>query len=283
MTSARRAWLQPGNNVLAIQGLNIAATNTDFLMQARLVGQGITDTSVGWRYFTGPTPGAPNGTSTNDFGPVMSGAAHTPNEPAASGALTVTAQVLPGFNAITNVTLHYRVMFNPEISEPMSLSNSNGTWTGTIPGGVATAGQLLRYYVTATDTAGNASRWPFFQDPTDSQQYYGTVVADPSIQSHLPVVSLFIQNPTASDNQTGASASLFYLNELYDNVHIYVHGQSSVGWPKNSHNVDFPKDHRFLYQPGGTREDKVIFMSNYGDKARMCHPDLRGWPPCRAA
>ena len=72
--SAARQWLQPGNNVLAIQALNIAATNTDFLMQAQLVGQNITDTSIGWRYFSGPTPGAPNGTSTNDFGPVMSGA-----------------------------------------------------------------------------------------------------------------------------------------------------------------------------------------------------------------
>jgi hypothetical protein len=266
--SAARQWLQPGNNVLAIQALNIAATNTDFLMQAQLVSQSITDTGIGWRYFTGPTPGAPNGTSTNDFGPVMSGASHSPNVPAAGGALTVTAQVAPGFNAIANVTLHYRVMFNAEISVPMSLSNSNGTWIGTIPGGAA--GQLLRYYVTATDTAGNVSRWPIFPDATASQQYYGTVVANPAIQSHLPVAYLFIQNPTAADNQTGTPASLFYLNELYDNLNIYVHGQSSVGWPKKSHNLDFPKDHRFLYQPGGTREDKVIFMSNYGDKARMC-------------
>jgi hypothetical protein len=267
--SAARTWLLPGNNVLAIQALNIAATNTDFLMQAQLAGQNITDTGTGWRYFTGPTPGAPNGTSTNDFGPIMSGAAHSPNVPAAGGALTVTAQVVPGFNAIANVTLLYRVMFNPEVSVPMSLSNTNGTWTGTVPGGVATAGQLLRYYVMTVDTAGYASRWPIFPDSTDSQQYFGTVVADPSIQSQLPVAYLFIQNTTAADNQTGTQASLFYLNELYDNLNIYVHGQSSVGWPKKSHNLDFPKDHKFLYQPGGVREDKIIFMSNYSDKARM--------------
>jgi hypothetical protein len=267
--SAARQWLQAGNNVLAIQALNIAATNTDFLMQAQLVSQSITDTAVGWRFFTGPTPGAPNGTSTNDFGPVMSGAAHSPNVPAAGAALTVTAQATPGFFAISNVTLHYRVMFNSETNVPMNLANTNGTWTGTIPGGAATAGQLLRYYVTATDVSNNVSRWPFFPDATDSQQYYGTVVADPSVQSLLPVAYLFIQNPTAADNQTGTQGSLFYLNELYDNMTIYVHGQSSVGWPKKSHNIDFPNDHRFLYQPGGTREDKVIFLSNYGDKARM--------------
>ncbi|MEI9866432.1 MAG: CotH kinase family protein [Limisphaerales bacterium] len=267
--SAARNYLLPGKNVLAIQALNITATNTDFLMQAQLVGQSIADNGNGWRYFTGPTPGAPNGTSTNDLGPIMFGAVHSPNIPAAGGALTVTAQVAPGFNSLFNVTLHYRVMFNPEVSAAMSLANSNGTWTGTIPGGAASAGQLLRYYVTASDTAGNLSRWPIFPDATDSQQYYGTVVADPSIQSQLPVAYLFIQDTNAADNQTGTQGSLFYLNELYDNLNIYVHGQSSVGWPKKSHNLDFPKDHQFLYQAGGIREKKVIFISNYGDKSRM--------------
>jgi hypothetical protein len=266
--STARIWLQPGSNVLALQALNITATNTDFLLQAQLLGQRITDTGTGWRYFTGPTPGAPNGTSTNDLGPVMSGAAHSPNVPAVGGALTVTAQVAPGFNAITNVTLHYRVMFNAEVATPMS-AGTNNTWTGTLPGGTATAGQLLRYYVTAADSAGHLSRWPIFPSATDSQQYLGTVVTDASIQSQLPVACLFIQDTNSADNQTGTQGSLFYLNELYDNLTIYVHGQSSTGWPKKSHNLDFPKDHPFLYQAGGTREKKVIFMSNYGDKARV--------------
>jgi hypothetical protein len=267
--SSARQWLQPGTNILAIQALNIAATNTDFLMQAQLVGQSISDTAAGWRFFTGPTPGAPNGTSTNDFGPVMSGASHLPNVPSAGTAVTVTAQAVPGFYSISNVTLHYRVMFNAETNVTMTLASTNGTWTATIPGGAATAGQLLRYYVTATDVSNNVSRWPIFPDATESQQYYGTVIADPSVQSHLPVAYLFIQDTTSADNQTGTQGALFYGNELYDNINIYVHGQTSAGWVKKSHNLGFPKDHQFLYQPGGTREKKVIFISNYGDKARM--------------
>ena len=94
-------------------------------------------------------------------------------------------------------------------------------------------------------------------------------MADPSVKSLLPVAYLFIQDTISADNRTGTQGSLFYLNELYDNLTIYVHGQSSVGWPKKSHNLDFPHDHRFLYKTGGTREDKVIFLSNYGDKSRM--------------
>ena len=275
--SAAQPYLQAGTNVLAIQALNIAPSNTDFLMQAQLLALTITNTESTWRYFTGPTPGGPNGTSTNDLGPIMTGAGHFPNVPSAGNSLTVTAQVAQAFNTLSNVTLHYCVMFNSEVTAPMNDSGTNGdaaagdgVWTGVIPGGVASAGQMIRYYVTAVDTAGNASRWPIFPDPTDSQQYFGTVVADPSIQSQLPVACLFIQNPTAADNQTGTQASLFYLNELYDNLNIYVHGQSSVGWPKKSHNLDFPKDHQFLYATNGIREKKVIFISNYGDKARMC-------------
>jgi len=275
--SAAQAYLQAGNNVLAIQALNIAPTNTDFLMQAQLltVTASNSENNV-YRYFSAPTPGGPNGTGTNDLGPVLSGAGHTPNVPQATDSLTVTARVAQAFAPIANVTLHYRVMFNAEASVPMNdagtngdATANNGIWTGRIPAGVASAGQLIRYYVVATDSAGNVSRWPIFPDPLESQQYYGTVVDDPSLQSQLPVAGLFIQNPAAADNRTGTRASLFYLNELYDNLNIYVHGQSSANWPKKSHNLDFPKDHQFLYQPNGIREKKVIFMSNYGDKSRM--------------
>jgi hypothetical protein len=265
---AAQSYLQAGDNVLAIQALNVTATNTDFLMQVQLLAASASN-SANWRYFSGPTPGGPNGTSTNDLGPIMSGAGHFPNVPLATDSLTVTAQVAQAFSPIANVTLHYRVMFGSEVSVPMNVADTNGNWTGTIPSGVAAAGQLIRYYVTATDADGNISRWPIFPDATESQQYFGTVVADPSVQSHLPVACLFMQNPNAADNQTGTQGSLFYLNELYDNVHIYVHGQSSVGWPKKSHNLDFPKDHQFLYASNGEREKKVIFLSNYGDKARM--------------
>ncbi|MGA2543899.1 MAG: CotH kinase family protein [Verrucomicrobiota bacterium] len=274
--SAAQPYLQAGNNVLAIQGLNVAATNADFLLQAQLLGQTVTNSLAAYRYFSGPTPGGPNGTSTNDLGPILSGASHTPNPPQVTDSLLVTAPVAPEFNAISNVTLHYCVMFNAEIAAPMNDSGTNGDavggdgiWTGKIPAGVAAAGQLIRYYVTASDTAGNASRWPIFPDPAESEQYYGTVVADPSIQSQLPVAYLFIQNPSAADNRTGTQASLFYLNELYDNLSIYVHGQTSTGWPKKSHDLVFPKDHDFLYSSNATREKKVVFMSDYSDKASI--------------
>ena len=76
--SAARAYLQAGTNILAIQGLNVAATNTDFLLQAQLVGNSVVDYGTAWRYFSQPTPGGPNGTSPADWGPIFSGAGHQP-------------------------------------------------------------------------------------------------------------------------------------------------------------------------------------------------------------
>jgi len=274
--TAALPYLQAGSNVLAIQALNINATNTDFLMQAQLLAQTISDVGTGLRYFTQPTPGGPNGITAADEGPIISSAGHLPNVPTSATQLVVTSRVAQAFNSISNVTLNYCVMFNSEVAVAMNDSGTNGDavagdgiWTGIIPAGVAAPGQMIRYYVTAADTAGNISRWPFFVNTNDSAQYLGTVVADPSVQSLLPVVYMFIQNTAAADTQNGAQASIFYLNEFYDNLNVSAHGQSSASWPKKSHNVDFANDHPFLYQPNGVREGHVIFMSDYSSKARM--------------
>jgi len=269
-------YLQAGANVLAIQGLNVAATNTDFLLQAQLVSQTITDTGTTWRYFTQATPGGPNGLSSADWGPILTGAGHTSTVLFSNNSLMVTSLVAQAFSPITNVTLHYRVMFDTEATAPMNDAGTNGdaaagdgVWTGVIPAGVALPGQLLRYYVTATDAAGNLSRWPIFPDALESQQYLGTVVADPTIQTLLPVVYLFVQNVAAGDTTTGTQGSMFYLGELYDNLSISLHGQSSIGWPKKSYNISLPKDHQLLYQAGASREKHIRLLSNYGDKMRM--------------
>ncbi len=103
----------------------------------------------------------------------------------------------------------------------------------------------------------------------DSEAYQGTVVLDPTIQSALPLVHLFVENVAAADTFSGTRASLFHEGELYDNVLISVHGQSSSGFPKKSYNLDFTADHRFRYRPGEKRVKDIRLMSNWGDKARV--------------
>lgn len=268
-------YLQTGENILAIQGLNISATNTDFLIQAQLISQTVSEEAT-WRYFTQPTPGTVNGISPLDQGPIISNAGHSPLQPSVTDPLIVTTTIAQAFAPVASVMLHYRVMYNPEKTLPMNDSGTNGDatagdgiWTAAIPAGVAPAGNLIRYYVTASDALTNGSRWPIYPDTAVSQQYYGTVVADPSIQSLLPVACLFIQYSSLADTRTGTPASLYYLGELYDNITISLHGQSSAGWPKRSYNIDLPKDHELRYKAGASREKNIRFLSNYGDKMRM--------------
>lgn len=73
----------------------------------------------------------------------------------------------------------------PPVSPAASADGT--TYAATIPG--APAGSLVRWYVKAADSQGQSTRDPLFASP-DDQQYYGTIVADPSDASSLPVLEL---------------------------------------------------------------------------------------------
>src|SRR5881628_446718 len=84
--------LRNGVNVLAIQGLNASASDIDFLIAAELRGATLRlDTNTA-RYFTVPTPGAPNGVGNTNLGPLVYDVGHTPNEPLDNEDLVVTAR-----------------------------------------------------------------------------------------------------------------------------------------------------------------------------------------------
>src|SRR5437773_10118872 len=99
--------LQVGANVLAIQGLNIDATNTDFLIQAELVATGVGTIGTQASYFSTPTPCALNSFGAADTGPLIIGVGHSPETPAANQELRVTARVHSTLNPVAEVTLHY--------------------------------------------------------------------------------------------------------------------------------------------------------------------------------
>src|SRR5438045_4720810 len=120
-------------------------------------------------YFLTPTPGALNSSGAGDLGPLITDVSHSPDVPAAAQDLLVTARVLPTFNAISNVTLRYRIMFSAEALVAMNDSGVNGDvmagdgiWSAIIPANAATNAQMIRYYVVATDGQANTSRWPLF-------------------------------------------------------------------------------------------------------------------------
>ncbi|MGZ6736085.1 MAG: lamin tail domain-containing protein [Nocardioides sp.] len=185
----------------------------------------------------GGTPGAANSVRRTGLPPRIANVTATPTAPAAGQPVTITA-------AITNqssATLRYRINFNAEQSLPMT-SNGDGTFSATIPG--ASAGQLIRYRVEATNANG------LYRSPRidDTINYRGVVVPH-GITSPIPVLEWFIadadynamvNDPTADITKTAAIA---YDGQVIDNVEVNIKGHASQLDPKVSWKFHTPQGH----------------------------------------
>jgi len=269
-------FLHVGTNLLAVQGLNSQTDSTSLLVLPELLATIATADSSLCRYFPRPTPGIANNAGVDVLGPIISNTDHYPSIPAENEDLQIAAQIDPSFDPVDAVVLHYCVMFAWEMTVPLvddgtsgdSLSG-DGIYGGRIPATAFGAGHMVRWYITATDTAGRESRFPSHIDLLNSPKYCGTVVDDPSLTNPLPVLYWFIQNPQAANTDAGTRCSLFYDGQFYDNVLINIHGQSSRGFPKKSYDVDFHPGHNFKWAEGQPRADDINLMTTYPDKAQM--------------
>src|SRR5262249_27539983 len=149
----------------------------------------------------------------------------TPSVPRDNDDILVTARIIQTFGPVAQVTLTYRVMFGTESVLPMlddgqhgDGAAGDGIYGATIPaGGLSVPGQMIRWYVRATDTQGRTLRNPSYSDPNNSPQYFGTVVFLPQT-NNLPVLHWFLQNFSSAGTGSGARGSIFYLGEFYDNI-----------------------------------------------------------------
>ena len=265
-------------NVLMIHVMNHSSADDDLLLVPQLVGTRLEVNSADRRYFVTPSPGEANGLGDTTVGPLFVDHQHQPEQPRANEPIIVTADVAESFHSVARVSLKYRVMYQSERTLSMVDDGSgddavagDGIYTATIPGGIAEAGEMIRWYMSATDSQQLASRFPRYEDPQDSEQYFGTVVVDPAVTSNLPVLHWFARNRNSAFTRSGTQGSLFYDGEFYDNVTFDLHGQSSSGFPttKKSMDVDFPRDHRFRWQDDIPRMKDFNLLTNFADKSKL--------------
>lgn len=281
--------LRPGTNLLALQGLNLDPANPDFLLLCELEASAAGAYLEATRYFVVPSPGGPNGAGTADLGPILSSAEHGPALPGTNDSITVTCQVTPAFDPIAGVTLHWRVMFNALNQAPMfddglhcDGAAGDGVYGAVIPstsGGAPsyTAGQMVRWFVTAADTQGRSSRWPLFESATGSAEYLGTVVQPDYVTSRLPVFHLFAPanvlqpGPTTqqigADSESGGRVALYYDGEFYDNIYMELRGNTSAGLNKKAHRLEFNREHPFRHPGPGGRIRKSSLLAEHLDPA----------------
>jgi hypothetical protein len=265
--------LVAGTNWLAIHALNSGLNSSDLLIAPGLEAKSAAQLAAAACYFTAPTPGTPNGAGVVAPGPILADLAHTPALPDGQEDLVVTVNARPAFNPVASVTLHYRVMFTNEVAVPMwddgahgDGAAGDGRFGAVIPARAALPGQMIRYYVTAQDSAGRASRWPLFLDPLASSAYQGTMVRNNPVTA-LPVLHWFVQNPAAADTATGTRCALFFDGELYDNAFVRIRGQTSRGWPKKSYKFELNDDHHFRFRPDAPRVSEFNVNGTYTDKS----------------
>ncbi|MEZ4472280.1 MAG: CotH kinase family protein [bacterium] len=257
--------LAAGLHLLAVEAVDAPAADGRFLFAPTLdiVALAIGDQPT---YLPVPTPGADN-LGVGDGRPVVITLdRHQDVGPA--DELAIGARVAGIGAPVADVTLVYRVMFEPEVQVPM-MPEGDSTWRVVLPPGLAAPGQLVRWYVVATDAAGRATRWPPFLDPLDSEEYVGTVIRDDALASNLPILHWFAATPDRAATDAGTRTSLWFDGELYDNIRADLHGQSSRGFPKKSYNLDFNADHRFRWQDDLARMRDINLLSIYADKSKV--------------
>jgi len=275
--------LQDGTNVLAIHGLNAAADDADFLILPELRA-GIAGAETPPAYLTTPTPGEANGPGSTNLGPIIKQVTHVPSMPKDNEDLWVTAQVTPTINPLNSVQMVYRIMFGTNVTVTMFDDGAHsdglpgdGVFGAAVPASESSMGQMIRYYIYATDIRTNATRYPVF-DPVvnaaNAPEYLGTIVDTPQTNG-LPILHIFIPESVLalannqSANTPRYACALFYLGEFYDNCAINRHGQSSAGFPKKSYDLDFNPGHNFKWKEGEDRVDDINLLTTYPDKSQM--------------
>ncbi len=270
--SAFTGLLQDGENVLAVQALNTAANDRDFLFSHELVGGSVAHDNLSGRYFTTATPGLPNDAAPADVAPIV---VSVTDSPAANDTddLIIQADLFETVSPVASVTLHYRVMFGQETAVTMVDDGSiggdiagDGVYTAVIPASASDPGEMVRWRVTADDAESRSTQAPAFEDASKSPQYFGTMIADPSVDSELPIIHWFTDNISGATGG-GARGSVYYNGEFYENIFMRRRGQSSNNDPKKNLKFDFNPGYRFRLDPESPRVDEINLNNTYYDKS----------------
>lgn len=229
-------------------------------------------------YFTTPTPGGSNSGILLQSGPAIHNVTKNMEAVDNNVDIIVVATVTPVFDSVSSVALHYRVNYGSEFAVIMYDNGTNndaiagdGIYTGTISKNVSNVGDMVRWYVTAEDSDGRASRAPVWDanliDRLNAPEYFGTMIKDPAVDSQLQTLEWFVNDPSAARTDAGTRASVYYNGEFYDNIFVRRRGQSSAGWYKRNYKFDFNKGHHFKHTEGEGRAEEFNLQSSYSDKS----------------
>ncbi len=283
--SAHAHLLVPGDNILAIQGLNIDLISSDLLVLPELVGVRVHEidlSDVLEGYLAQPTPGAPNQAVLAQISPLIRDVTENPPPPSPNEDLVITARVTETLAPVLGVELTWCVDFDVASrmqtngTVPMIDDGTNGdvvagdgVYTAIIPAFSYQEGSMIRWRVDAVDAQGRAARNPLFLRPDDSPEYYGTVVPDSSLHTDLPILYWFSERPSSTRTRSGGRASVFFDGEFYDNVFVRQRGAYTTG---DSQKFVFNRGQKFRFSPDQARVREFNLNSRGSDSSYLRQP-----------
>jgi len=214
--------------------------------------------------FLNPTPGAANGPALMEIAPAVTNVTENPPQLAEQDPLTIYATVTQRAGAVNAVKLTYRIGFGSEQTLVMS-DTGVGIYSATIPASAYSAGDMVRWYVTAGTSGGEMTREPPFPNETESAEYLGTVVTDPNINANQPVLHWFTADTANADRRVGTRASLFFKGRFYDNIFCRIRGQSTANLPKHKYKFDFYRGGHFSWKEGAPAVEEFNVNSHFRD------------------
>ncbi len=162
--------LVAGPNVLAIQGLNVLPSDTDFLMLPELDAG--SDTITGTTFFSPPTPGAANTTA-------VTGQVATPQADKARGFYNSAFYV-----TLTDATPGAQIRYTLTGSVPTSTTGT--IYTGPISITQTTTLRFAAYESGFADSTSDTETYLFLGNGGAGNHPVGTVVGQPSIPAGFP-------------------------------------------------------------------------------------------------
>lgn len=204
-------------------------------------------------------------------------------QPAAGAAIPISTTPTA---SVTGAVLIWRLDYQPEQRIVFQMPPGGLTLlTASIPAGITKPGSLIRWAI-EVDQGGAMSRDPAPEKAT-STNYWGTVVPNPENASPggLPIMEWFTEQPRNVTTTGGATCSVFFGNQLYDNVQCARKGVTSLQWPKPKLKINFHKDNGFKF-PNSTLPplDRIDISSNFREPGQNSYMrETVGYALMRAA
>lgn len=253
--TAHLSALRPGLNVLAFQGLNVDASNIDFLLSPKLIDEDTTGSVE--QYYALPTPGGPNNFSGTEIvtDPLFSQGSSIIT---AATQVTITTST-PGATIRYTTNGSVPTEASPAYTAPINVTTTTQIRARAFKDGARPSNVSSQFFtMLAADALSFSSNLPLIVVDSYGQSFNSTTLT--------PVTAHFLEDP-------GNRTTLTSRQDVAMRAGMRIRGQSSEGFAKKQYAFETwdesSNDDRDYSIFGLPEESDWIFYGPYSEKAMI--------------